>query len=74
MLLIRAAGGTFKNVVKCTVLLQHMSDFNDVNDVYKEFFKANEPARAVYQVAALPRGALIKIEAVAVIGNIEDAD
>ena len=72
VLLKRAAGGTFNNVVKCTVLLQHMSDFSEVNDVYKEFFTSNEPARAAYQVAALPRGALIEIEAVAVIGNIED--
>ena len=47
-------------------------DFNEVNDVYKEFFTSNEPARAAYQVAALPRGALIEIEAVAVIGNIQD--
>ena len=69
---LKAAGGTFNNVVKCTVLLQHMSDFNEVNDVYKEFFTENEPARAAYQVAALPRGALIEIEAVAVIGNIQD--
>ena len=49
-----------------------MSDFNEVNEVYKEYFTANEPARAAYQVAALPRGALIEIEAVAVIGNIRD--
>ena len=49
-----------------------MSDFNEVNEVYKEYFTANEPARAAYQVAALPRGALIEIEAVAVIGNIQD--
>ena len=72
VLFTRAAGGTFNNVVKCTVLLQHMSDFNEVNDVYKEFFTSNEPARAAYQVAALPRGALIEIEAVAVMGNIQD--
>jgi len=69
---LKAAGGSFNNVVKCTVLLQHMSDFNEVNEVYKEYFTANEPARAAYQVAALPRGALIEIEAVAVIGNIQD--
>ena len=49
-----------------------LQDFNEVNDVYKEFFTSNEPARAAYQVAALPRGALIEIEAVAVIGNIQD--
>lgn len=49
-----------------------MGDFNDVNEVYKEFFKTNEPARAAYEVAALPKGAMVEIEAVAVIGDIVD--
>jgi 2-iminobutanoate/2-iminopropanoate deaminase len=58
--------------VKATVLLKNMGDFNDVNEVYKEFFKTNEPARAAYEVAALPKGAMVEIEAVAVIGDIVD--
>ncbi len=69
----RAAGATYNNVVKATVLLQNMGDFNEVNDVYREFFGGGkEPARAAYQVAALPKGALVEIEAIAVIGTIVD--
>lgn len=51
---------------------QSINDFAAVNDVYKEFFTSNFPARAAYQVAALPRGALVEIEAVAVVGEIVD--
>ncbi|XP_059098223.1 2-iminobutanoate/2-iminopropanoate deaminase-like [Tigriopus californicus] len=70
--ILSAAGIGHDNVVKTTVLLQSINDFTAVNDVYKEFFTANYPARAAYQVAALPRGALVEIEAVAVVGDIVD--
>ena len=59
-------------MVKCTVLLKDIADYGKMNEVYKEFFTANEPARSAYQVGALPLGALIEIEAIAVIGNIVD--
>ncbi|XP_077052372.1 2-iminobutanoate/2-iminopropanoate deaminase isoform X2 [Siphateles boraxobius] len=71
--ILKAAGCGYENVVKATVLLADINDFNNVNDVYKQFFKSNFPARAAYQVAALPRGALVEIEAVAVLGPITDA-
>merc|ERR1712110_386929 len=66
----RAANSTFDNVVKTTVLLADINDFAAVNAEYTKFFKSNYPARAAYQVAALPRGARVEIEAVAVVGNI----
>jgi 2-iminobutanoate/2-iminopropanoate deaminase len=47
---MQAANCTFNNVVKTTVLLADMADFNIVNEIYKEFFKENYPARAAYQV------------------------
>lgn len=50
-----------------------MKDFNDINDIYKQFFKTNFPARAAYQVAALPKGAQVEIEAIAVQGPLQDA-
>uniref|UniRef100_A0A9J8CW87 2-iminobutanoate/2-iminopropanoate deaminase n=1 Tax=Cyprinus carpio carpio TaxID=630221 RepID=A0A9J8CW87_CYPCA len=53
--ILKAAGCGYENVVKTTVLLADINDFNNVNDVYKQFFKSNFPARAAYQVAALPR-------------------
>ncbi|XP_070692105.1 2-iminobutanoate/2-iminopropanoate deaminase-like [Pempheris klunzingeri] len=66
--ILKAAGCGYENVVKTTVLLADMSDFTKVNDVYQQFFSTNYPARAAYQVAALPRGGLVEIEAIAVLG------
>ncbi|KAK7899034.1 hypothetical protein WMY93_019887 [Mugilogobius chulae] len=71
--ILKAAGCDYKNVVKTTVLLADINDFNNVNEVYKSFFSSNFPARAAYQVAALPRGALVEIEAIAVLGPISDS-
>ncbi|XP_035019436.1 2-iminobutanoate/2-iminopropanoate deaminase [Hippoglossus stenolepis] len=68
--ILKAAGCGYENVVKTTVLLADMNDFTNVNDVYKQFFSSNYPARAAYQVAALPRGGLVEIEAIAVLGPL----
>ncbi|CAH7118130.1 2-iminobutanoate/2-iminopropanoate deaminase [Phodopus roborovskii] len=66
--ILKAAGCDFTNVVKTTVLLADINDFGTVNEIYKMYFKSNLPARAAYQVAALPRGSRIEIEAIAVQG------
>ncbi len=66
--ILEAAGGTMENVVKTTVLLQSMDDFSRLNEVYARFFAAEPPARAAYQVAKLPLGALVEIEAIAYLG------
>ncbi|XP_024116819.1 2-iminobutanoate/2-iminopropanoate deaminase isoform X2 [Oryzias melastigma] len=71
--ILKAAGCSYNNVVKTTVLLKDINDFNSVNEVYSSFFSSNFPARAAYQVAALPRGALVEIEAIAVLGPISDS-
>lgn len=71
--ILKAAGCDYSNVVKTTVLLADMNDFNSVNETYKTFFTSNFPARAAYQVAALPRGGLVEIEAVAVLGPFSDS-
>ncbi|KAL6456874.1 hypothetical protein MHYP_G00338370 [Metynnis hypsauchen] len=71
--ILKAAGCGYEDVVKTTVLLADINDFSNVNEVYKQFFTRNFPARAAYQVAALPRGGLVEIEAVAVLGPITDA-
>ncbi|MEG0808178.1 MAG: RidA family protein [Alistipes sp.] len=63
---LREAGYDYCNVVKTTVLLQHISDFAAMNAVYAEFFTAQMPARICFEVAALPMGALVEIDAVAV--------
>ncbi|XGW04977.1 hypothetical protein V3C99_015843, partial [Haemonchus contortus] len=70
--ILKAAGVGYGNVVKTTVLLADINDFTTVNDIYKEYFTAKFPARAAYQVAALPKKALVEIEAIAVASEIKD--
>ena len=65
--IVTAAGGNLDNIVKTTVLLADMNDFATVNGIYSEFFKNSPPARAAYQVAALPLGGRVEIEAIAMI-------
>ncbi len=65
--IVEAAGGTLANVVKTTVFLTAMDDFAEMNRVYSEFFPAEPPARSTIAVAALPKGAPLEIEAVAVL-------
>ena len=64
--ILAAQGMGMKDVVKTTVLLADIADFAARNEVYGEFFSAPYPARAAFQVAALPKGARVEIEAVAV--------
>ncbi len=54
-------------VVKTTVFLKDMADFSKMNAIYAEFFTENPPARSTIAVAALPKGALVEIEAVAML-------
>lgn len=65
--ILEEAGLTLKHVVKTTVLLADINDFSKMNGIYAEFFNAAYPARAAYQVAHLPNGALVEIEAIAVV-------
>jgi 2-iminobutanoate/2-iminopropanoate deaminase len=60
-----AAGGSFVNVVKTTIYLVDLAEFSAVNAVYASYFASPAPARATVQVAALPKGARIEIEAIA---------
>lgn len=63
---LKEAGLEMSDVVKTTVLLQNMSDFAAMNEVYASFFKEPYPARAAFEVVKLPKGALVEIEAIAV--------
>lgn len=65
---LKAAGADMGDIVKTTVFLTDLSDFEAVNEVYGGYFTLKPPARSCVQVAALPRGAKIEIEAVAVLG------
>ena len=64
--ILREAGYDYSNVVKTTVLLQSIADFAAMNAIYAEYFTEQMPARICYQVAALPMGAKVEIDAVAV--------
>ena len=63
---LQAAGMDFADVTKTTVFLTDINDFAAVNSIYAEYFTGQAPARSCVQVAALPKGALFEIEAVAV--------
>jgi reactive intermediate/imine deaminase len=63
----RAAGGDLGNIVKVTLLLADMGDFAQVNEIMTQYFKPPYPARATYQVSALPRSGRLEIEGVLVL-------
>jgi 2-iminobutanoate/2-iminopropanoate deaminase len=63
--LLRAEGLNFDAVVKTTVFLTNLDDFQIVNEIYASYFKQNPPARSTVQVSALPRGANVEIEVIA---------
>jgi reactive intermediate/imine deaminase len=62
---LKAAGGTLDDVVKLSILLVDLGDFAKVNEIMAKAFRQPFPARSTYQVAALPRGARIEVEAIA---------
>jgi 2-iminobutanoate/2-iminopropanoate deaminase len=63
---LTAAGLSFDHVVRCTIFLADLADFGVVNGIYGKAFPGSPPARATVQVAALPRGARVEIDAIAV--------
>jgi 2-iminobutanoate/2-iminopropanoate deaminase len=64
---LAAAGAGFEHVVKTTIFLASMDDFGKVNEVYKQAFSVDPPARSTVQAARLPRDAKVEIEVVAVV-------
>jgi 2-iminobutanoate/2-iminopropanoate deaminase len=64
---LAAAGAELSNVVKTTVFITDMGQFAAVNEIYSQFFTADPPARSCVQVGALPKGAEVEVEAIAVL-------
>lgn len=64
---LEAAGSSLDNVAKTTVFLSDINDYKVVNGIYAEYFTGNPPARSAVEVANLPLGALVEIEAIAVV-------
>lgn len=67
--ILETEGLGLKDVVKTTVLLDSIEDFNAMNQVYATYFTSDYPARAAFEVAKLPKNALVEIEAVAYAGK-----
>lgn len=65
--LIEASGSSMDKVVKTTVFIKDMNDFGKINDIYKDFFTSDFPARSCVEVARLPKDVLIEIEAIAIV-------
>ncbi|HEX3717824.1 MAG TPA: Rid family detoxifying hydrolase [Verrucomicrobiae bacterium] len=64
-IILEDQGLSFDNVVKATVFMTNLADFSAMNEIYGKFFTKDFPARTTVQVAALPRGAQVEIEAIA---------
>ena len=64
---LEAAGASLESVVKTTVFMQDIGDYAAINEIYGGYFSADPPARSAVQVAALPAGALVEVEAVALV-------
>jgi len=65
--IVEEAGGSMDSICKATVLLQSMDDFKAMNGIYAGYFESDPPARAAFEVNALPLGALVEIEAIALL-------
>jgi 2-iminobutanoate/2-iminopropanoate deaminase len=65
---LEAAGSSLGNVVKTTVFLSDINDYKVVNGIYAEYFTGAPPARSAVEVANLPLGALVEVEAIGLIG------
>ena len=63
---LKAEGLTFDDIVKTTIFLTDLGDFQTVNEIYGSYFKREPPARSTVQVAGLPKGARVEIEVIAV--------
>ena len=67
--ILKAAGLGYTDVVKSTVLLKNIADFTAMNGIYAKYFTTDCPARAAFEVGALPKGALIEVEVIACTAN-----
>jgi 2-iminobutanoate/2-iminopropanoate deaminase len=67
--LLKAEGLSYDNIVKTTIFLADINDFQTVNEIYGGYFKQAPPARSTVQAGALPKGARVEIEVIAVSGQ-----
>lgn len=67
--IVEAAGLSLENVLKTTIYLKNLSDFQTVNEIYGKFFGPYKPARVTIEVSGLPKGALIEIDLIAAVND-----
>jgi 2-iminobutanoate/2-iminopropanoate deaminase len=67
--IVEAGGGTLDSIVRTTIFLKNLTDFNPVNAVYATYFREKQPARSTVEVSSLPKGAAIEIDAIAYLGK-----
>lgn len=65
--ILKAGGASYADIIKTTIFVKDLADFKAVNEVYASYFTGDYPARSCVQVAALPMGGLVEIEAVAIV-------
>ncbi len=70
--ILHAEGMTFDNIIKTTVFMTDLGQFATMNEVYASYFKSEPPARSTVQVTALPKGARVEIEVIAVANKVGD--
>ena len=69
-IILEAAGSSLGNVLKVTIYMQNLAQFNELNEIYSEYFDAAKPARACVEVSALPKGVALEIDAIAEISSV----
>ena len=66
-IILEAGGSALGNVLKVTIYMQNIAQFNELNEIYSEYFDASKPARACVEVSALPKGVAVEMDAIAEI-------
>jgi len=67
--ILKSSGLDYENVVKITIMIKNINDFNKMNEVYNEFFDNGKPARSAFETTKLPKDGLIEIDAIAVFND-----
>jgi len=68
-MILLSAGAAPTDVIKTTVFLKNLDDFKAMNEIYQEYFREEAPARSTIEVSRIPRGALVEIEAIAIVAD-----
>ena len=66
-LILEAGGSNLERVLKVTIYMKNLAQFNELNEIYSEYFDASKPARACVEVSALPKGVSVEMDAIAEI-------